>query len=233
VKLLYIKSTILSTNGFETEFTWLIIIFFIILVILFFRLIYRWYNVYNKSQKLTKPTEPEIKIKKIPSPKFKLMVGGTYLVLEHSEEEVGEGFRIFKDILREGTSGFVITRTIPNKIEKRYNLEKIPIIWLSRSKKKNTITPTNLGNIVDEIKEFITSNQNAIVMFDGLEYLIVHNDFDRVLKFLHSLRDEIAVQNARLIISLNPSTMTEDRVALLRKDLKLLSEHQHKKRNKN
>jgi hypothetical protein len=231
VKLLYGIPITLSNDGFETEFTWIIIIFFIIFVILFFRLIYRWYNVYNKSHKLTKPTDPEIKIKKIPSPKFKLMVGGTYLVLEHTDEEVGDGFRIFKDVLRDGTSGFVITRTLPNKIEKKYNLSEVPIIWLSRSKKKNTITPTNLGNIVDEIKEFITKNQNAIVMFDGLEYLIVHNDFDRVLKFLHSLRDEIAVQNARLIISLNPGTMTEDKVALLGKELKLLSEHQHKRKN--
>ncbi len=228
MKLLFGYSTAMLTNNFEAEFNWIIIIFFVILVILFFRLIYRWYNVYNKSQQLTKPMEPEVKIKKIPSPKYKLMVGGTYLVLEHSAKEVGDGFKIFKDILRTSAPGIVITRTIPDKIEKKYNLGNTPIIWLTRSKKKNTITPTNLGNIVDEVNEFITQNQNAIVMFDGLEYLIVHNDFDRVLKFLHSLKDEIAVQNARLIISLNPGTMTEDRVALLSKEFKLLSEHQDK-----
>jgi archaellum biogenesis ATPase FlaH len=62
-------------------------------------------------------------------------------------------------------------------------------------------------------------------MFDGLEYLIVHNDFDRVLKFLHSLRDEIAVQNSRLIISLNPKTLTGKKVALLSKDLRVLNGH--------
>lgn len=220
-----------STNGLSTEVTWIIIIFFIILILLFLKSIYGWYKLYNRNQQLAKPIEPEVTLKKIPSPKYKLMVGGTYLVLEQTEDETGQGFRIYKDILRNGSPSIVVTRTIPEKIKKKYNLENLPIIWLSRSKNKNAITPTNLGNIVDEIKEYISKNQNSIVMFDGLEYLIVQNDFDRVLKFLHSLRDEIAVQNARLIISLNPKTLTRKKVALLRKEFKVLSEHQKNQNN--
>lgn len=154
------------------------------------------------------------------------MVGGTYLVLESTEAETGQGFKIFKDILRSDTSGLLITRTYPEKVLKKYSLGKLPVIWLSRSKSKNSITPTNLGNIVEEIKEYSGKSENLIVMFDGLEYLTVHNDFDRVLKFLHSLEDEIAVHNSRLIISLNPKTLAEDKIALLSKQMKVLNLNQ-------
>jgi hypothetical protein len=227
VKQLLIYDNSGSTLNLSPELTLILIIFFIVLILLFIHLILRWYNVYNKNQQLTKPQEPEVTLKKIPSPKFKLMVGGTYLVLERTDDDAGSGFKIFKDILRTGASGLIVTRTLPGKVIKKYQLGDLPSIWLSRSKEKgkNTITPTNLGIIVDEIKEFTSHQDNTIIMFDGLEYLIVHNDFDRVLKFLHSLRDEIAVQNSRLIISLNPKTLTGKKVALLSKDLRVLNGH--------
>jgi hypothetical protein len=210
----------------QGEFNIIFIIFFIILAILFIHLIFRWYRIYSRKQPALSSKEPEIKLKKIPTPKFKLMVGGTYLVLERSESETGQGFKIFKDILRSDASGLLITRTYPEKVLKKYGLGKLPVIWLSRSKSKNSITPTNLGNIVEEIKEYFSKSKNLIVMFDGLEYLTVHNDFDRVLKFLHSLEDEIAVHNSRLIISLNPKTLAEDKIALLSKEMKVLNLNQ-------
>jgi hypothetical protein len=171
-----------------------------------------------------KPMSPEVTIKKIPSPKFKLMVGGTYLMLEQKPVEIGQSFRIFKDYQRTGASGLIITREVPNTIRKKYNIKGIPIIWLSRSNHKKAITPTNLGNIIEEVKEFTMGKNNSIIMFEGLEYLIIHNDFERVLKFLHSLRDEIAVNDARLIISLNPKTLSKNKIALIKKDVKVLND---------
>jgi two-component system cell cycle response regulator len=189
------------------------------------RIIYRWYSVYNKNQQLINPKEPEVKLKKIPSPKFKLMVGGTYLILGKNESELEEGFRIFRDIMRNGSPGLVVTRTMPRKVLNRYRLGELNTIWLSRSIDKNAIKPTNLGKLVDEIKEFTSRNSNTIVMFDGLEYLIVQNDFGRVLKFLQSLKDEITIQNARLIMTLNPNTLGKNKVELLKNELKVLNIH--------
>ncbi len=214
-----------DTNDYlQNEINIIIIIFFIILIILFVHLIFRWLRVYSRGQpSSSKPKQPEIKLKKIPTPKFKLMVGGTYLVFERTEKELGQGFKIFKDILRTGTPGLVITRTFPEKIQKKYTLSNTPVIWLSRSKNKHSIAPTNLGTIVEEIKDFAAVHKNSIIMFDGLEYLTVHNDFGRVLKFLHSLEDEIAVHESRLVISLNPTTLNDKKIALLSKEMKVLN----------
>jgi archaellum biogenesis ATPase FlaH len=157
------------------------------------------------------------------------MVGGTYLILEKTEKEIGQGFKTFKDIQRNDANGLIITRTFPDKILKKYNLGRLPVIWLSRSKNKNAISPTNLGALIEDIKEFTKKNENSIIMFDGLEYLTVHNEFDRVLKFLHSLEDEIAMERSRLIISLNPKTLSDKKVALLSKEMKILSIEQRDK----
>ena len=213
-----------DSGSFPQGFNIILIAFFVVLVILFTHLILRWLRVYlREKKKIAKPEVPDIKLKKIPTPKYKLMVGGTYLVFERTEEEKGEAFKIFKDILRTGSSGLVVSRTFPEKVLKRFDLGELPVIWLSRSKNENAIQPTNLGAMVEEIKEFTTKNTDAIVMFDGLEYLTVHNEFDRVLKLLHSLEDEIAVHEARLLISLNPSTLSNKQVALITKEMKVLN----------
>ena len=208
----------------------ILIFFFAILVILLIHLIIRWLRVYTRSRpKINVPQKPEIKLKKIPTPKFKLMIGGTYLVLERTEKEMGQGFKTFKDIQRNDASGLLITRTFPEKVLKKYNLGNLPVIWLSRSKNRYAISPTNLGALIEEIKEFTKKNDNSIIMFDGLEYLTVHNEFDRVLKFLHSLEDEVAVAKSRIIISLNPKTLSDKKVALLSKEMKILNIEQREK----
>lgn len=209
---------------FQSEMDIIIIVFLIILIILFAHLIIRWLRIYSQGKtKEPKPNEPEIKLKKIPTPKFKLMVGGAYLVLERTEQDEGQGLKIFRDSMRSGSPGLLITRTYPDKVLKKFKLGKIPVLWLSRSKNKNSISPTNLGAIVEELKEFANQNDESIIMFDGLEYLTVHNDFDRVLKFIHSLEDEIAMHKSRLIVSLNPTTLPNKKVAMISKEMRILN----------
>ncbi len=224
-ELLMIYQNSGTSGEMSNEFTWIIIIFFIFLILLVIHIIYRWYRIYSRKQQYNLPKEPEITLKKIPSPKFKLMVGGTYLFLEKTSADQGQGFKIFKNYLGAGSPGLVITRTLPNSIKTKYNIDNSPIIWLSRSKKGNTITPTNLGKIVDEIKEFTNKNRAAIIIFDGLEYLTVHNEFERVLKFIYSVRDVVAVHDARLIFTLNPKTLAKNNIALISKEIKVLNEH--------
>jgi len=213
----------LLQNNSSIDFWTIVYISIIILLVLFLHMIFRFYRLYKKKKNQNEPKEPEIKLKKIPTAKYKLMVGGTYIILEENSKNITLGFKVFKDVLRSGNPGLLITRMVPDKVKKKYGLKRLKIIWLSRSDSRNSITPTNLGTIVDEIKEYVLKQPDSIVFLDGLEYLIIQNDFDRVLKFLHSLRDEIAVTNARLIVSLNPKTFTEKKIALLTKELKVLS----------
>jgi hypothetical protein len=192
-----------------------------------------WYKILKKRDEIVPPDKI---ISKTLTPKYQLMYGSSYLIIEDgSGEGIKQGFKILRANIQKGASGIIITRTYPDKIMVRYKLENVPMLWLSRTegragkgtKKSNldlkVIEPTKLGMLLDEIKDYIHKMDDTIVMFDGLEYLIVHNDFSRVLKLLHGLEDEIALHRSRLIMAINPKALDDKDRVLLEKEFKILS----------
>ena len=194
------------------------IIVFACLAVLILYQIYRWYQVYLQSQQY-KPPEGQAKVLKKPVPRYQLMYGSSYLLLESSATE---SFKLFSSYISRGSKGLLITRVFPARIRKQYKLGSTPILWLSRTQEKKAINPTNLGALLDEVIDFVKSNSNTLVLLDGLEYLVIENDFERVLKFVNSLEDEIAVNNSRLLISLNPNVLDPEKKAMLEKTSKVL-----------
>ncbi|UCE38159.1 MAG: DUF835 domain-containing protein [Thermoplasmata archaeon] len=142
-----------------------------------------------------------------------------YLVME---ENPTISYGIFSDLIDEGHSGLCITRTFPQRVKASYYFEGVSILWLSRSRDKNSILPTNLGGVLNYVKDFMEENENPVILLDGLEYLMVHNDFQRVLKLVHGLNELVAIYDAKLLMPLNPLTMDVDKVALFKRDSKIL-----------
>jgi archaellum biogenesis ATPase FlaH len=149
------------------------------------------------------------------------MYGSSYLMLESKSSE---SYKLFSSYVSRDNKGILITRIFPSKVRKQYKLENTPVLWLSRSQTGKAINPTNLGVLLEEIREFITKNKKTLVLLDGLEYLIIENDFERVLKFVNSVEDEIALHNSRLLISVNPNVLDAEKKALLEKTSKVLFE---------
>ncbi len=208
----------------------LIIIFALCMFILFARMFWMWYKIFKKRQKNAPPDKI---VSKTLTPKYQLMYGSSYLIIEDgSGEGLQQGFKILRANLRQGANAIVVTRTYPDKIMIKYKLDKVPMLWLSRTEGRvgkrpgsdyKVIEPTKLGMLLDEIKDYIHTQDDSIVMFDGLEYLTVHNEFSRVLKFLHGLEDEIALHRARLIVAINPKALDDKDRVLLEKEFKILS----------
>jgi hypothetical protein len=192
-----------------------------------------WYKILKKRDKIS---PPDMIVSKTLTPKYQLMYGSSYLIIEDgSGDGVKQGFKILRANLQKGASAIIVTRTYPDKIKKRYKLENVPMLWLSRTEgrtgkdKKQSdldfkvIEPTKLGALLEEIKEFIHKMDDTIVIFDGLEYLTVHNEFSRVLKFLHGLEDEIALHRSRLIVAINPKALDDKNRVLIEKEFKILN----------
>jgi hypothetical protein len=142
-----------------------------------------------------------------------------YLIME---ENPTQSYQLFSNLIDKGIQGLCITRTFPAKVKTSYYFEGVSLLWLSRSRDESSILPTNLGGLLREVKDFIEENEKSVVLFDGLEYLTVHNDFQKVLKLVHGLNELTAINNAMLIIPLNPSTLDHEKVALLKRDLRIL-----------
>jgi PAS domain S-box-containing protein len=147
--------------------------------------------------------------------------GGESFLIENSQ--LDKSFDIFLDCVTHGIQGFSICRTHPKKIRRRYGLKKTPILWLSTSGAENSIDPKDLAKINHIINEFLKKVSNSVVLLEGIEYLIIQNDFDPVIKTIHSLNDYITISNSRLLIPVNPKTLSEKELSILEKEFSLLT----------
>ncbi|MEA3254723.1 MAG: DUF835 domain-containing protein [Candidatus Altiarchaeota archaeon] len=152
--------------------------------------------------------------------RYKLKKGHIYLKKEESPEG---GFELFVDLLMRGLHGLCITRTNPVMIREKYKLKKTPIVWLTEMQtSEELIISPQLERLLHMINDFIDKSNDSIILLDGLGYLIHHNNFERVLHFLHRLRDEVAVSNSRLIIPLSPLTLQERELKLLEREAEII-----------
>lgn len=160
------------------------------------------------------------KIEKESESKHFLEKGHSYLI---NEEKPIKSNEIFLDLVMHGAYGLYITRRNPEEIRKKYGLEKTPIIWLTREKTiNNSVDPRNIVELSHTIKEFIKKTDDGVVLLDGIEYLIIQNNFNEILKFIQSLEDAISLSNSRLIIPLDPSTIGQQELHLLKREMLLI-----------
>lgn len=149
---------------------------------------------------------------------FDLETATSYLLKEDSPNV---SYAIFKDYVTHGHEGICITRDFPAKVRKRFDLEKTPIIWLSTSDTENTIPPQNLSALFYQIENFLKKSENGIVLLSGLEYLISHNSYPSVLKFIQLLNEQIAIRDSILVVPLSPLTLEEKDRAMIERELTL------------
>jgi len=139
----------------------------------------------------------------------------TYLVEEDRPET---SYKLFIEQLNAGKKGFCITRNYPAKIKAKFRLGDVPLYWLSNVGKDNTIRPKDLEKLNLQLEQFL-SNNDVIILLDGLEYLITNNSFVMVMRLLQSLKDQIAIHQSILIIAVNPSTLESHQLNLLEKEI--------------
>jgi PAS domain S-box-containing protein len=142
--------------------------------------------------------------------KFKLEPGRLYLA---SEFEPTISVEAFLDLLRVGYPGLIISRTPEDELRKKIEGD-FKFLWLSESKEKNSIYPR-----AREIKNLIRGlPRKCVVLIDRLDYLINKNGFKRILSFVHFLREHAYLEDHIIILSIDPSTLSEKEIRLLEKE---------------
>ncbi len=153
-------------------------------------------------------------------PTYSLERARTYAILERDGQQ---GFEIFRDLVTHGAQGLCITRRSPKAVMQDFGLERTPILWLSRvAAEKNSVRPSPPEKVALAVEHFISVGQNTVVLLDGFEYLVAHNDFSSVLALLHDLNEIVALHDAILLIPIDPSTFQGREFALVRREATLL-----------
>ncbi|OPY31078.1 MAG: response regulator PleD [Methanomassiliicoccales archaeon PtaU1.Bin124] len=150
---------------------------------------------------------------------YDLRKGFAYLV---RETKPTKSFDIFVDQVTHNIQGLCVTRQHPSVIRKEWGLEKTPIIWLSNQLGKVYVNPTNIGILSDTIIRFVEKSGDSIVLIDGVEFLIVNNDFEKVLRMIHHITEAVMEYKSRLIISVDPRTLNTRELALLERNMEII-----------
>jgi hypothetical protein len=86
---------------------------------------------------------------------------------------------------------------------------------------KDTINPTNLAKMTEIVYQYLEaiskSGKHGIVVIDCLEYLVVYNSWESIMKFLTKLRDLILVSGGTLILVVEEGSIGRERYLQLRK----------------
>ena len=149
----------------------------------------------------------------VPLPELK--PASAYLV---KEQTTANTYRLFSNAIATGQKGFCVTRVYPEKIREQYGLPGVPIVWLSNVGKEDSVRPKDLEKLSLSLEQFITK-ESGVVVIDGLEYLITNNNFITVLRLVQALRDQVAINNAILLFSVNPATLDEHQLHLLEREV--------------
>jgi hypothetical protein len=65
--------------------------------------------------------------------------------------------------------------------------------------------------------------EDSIVLLEGIEYLIIQNDFEKVIKALNSLNDYVTISGSRLLVPVSPKTMSEKELSILEKEFRVFN----------
>ena len=149
-----------------------------------------------------------------------VLPSGSYLLFE--EEKADGMYETLLSQVSNGVEGLIITRTYPEDLREKYGLKRTPVIWLSSQPGQDRVDPTNLSILEHTIIEFLKVGHNTVVAIDGLEYLISNNGATKVLRMLYGLRDEILMNESRMIVTIDPAVLDERELAFFERDFKVI-----------
>jgi len=142
--------------------------------------------------------------------------GNVYLVEERRPVNT---YVLFDQAVSSGYAGMVVTRDFPKKLLEEQDLSSCKVVWLTNLVGEGRINPTAIGILMGQIRTFIETNPKSVAIIDGIEYLISLNTYDRMLQFMHQLRDVVVTHESILLVPLDPRTLTQREVALLERSM--------------
>ncbi|MHB8117751.1 MAG: sodium:solute symporter family transporter [Methanothrix sp.] len=135
-----------------------------------------------------------------------LIPGTTYII---AEEKPQKSLEIFSELVRHGMEGLCLSRYNPKTLNERYNVPADAVIWLTQKSEPGyrTVDPTNFPRLSSMISDFLGRANYPVILLEGMGYLITQSNYETVLRFVQSQRDEIALKNAVMLVHIDPLSL--------------------------
>ncbi|ALM76079.1 DUF835 domain-containing protein [Thermococcus barophilus] len=123
--------------------------------------------------------------------------------------------------------GIIILSNVPDEVLEnalvfsREKRDRPGWFWITKVNSSNSIYPTDLAKIVDisvrYMNEMKRLGKKPVIVIDNLEYLILENGFESVLKFLTTLRDHALLTSAFIFVEVDPDALSKKEMGLLKR----------------
>lgn len=148
--------------------------------------------------------------------------GACYLI-EDGTPDVA--YRLFTQLLPEYGSGFCISRRHPERLRPKFAGSDVRLGWLAEAPGDNHFSANAMALLAKTIQQYIQEHASSgLILLDGLEYVIIHNGFlPTLLAFVEHLNEFIMSTQAIVLIAFRPETLDPRELALLERNLRVLS----------
>jgi hypothetical protein len=77
---------------------------------------------------------------------------------------------------------------------------------------------SNFDHIVNTIEDFLTIENNKVVLFDGIEYIFMSDELIRFISILESMMAKMKEKNTCLLIPIDPNVLSDRELRLLERE---------------
>ncbi len=136
-------------------------------------------------------------------------------------------FELFSRLMkpREGAQprkGFVLSRLNPEQLRQKFDLGNAQVTWITTQSGEGCVDPSRPNMLAHAVMEFFQKNKNAMVLIDGIESVIVYNDFEKALRMLEQINDFVMQYHGYLIIPINPTAFEPREKAIIERNFEVI-----------
>ena len=133
-------------------------------------------------------------------------------------------YKLFENTLADNVPGLCVTRQFPDKVREAFEIKDTRILWLSHTPGKDHHNPTSIGTLATIISSFIERYDRCVVLIDGLEYLVINNGFQQVLRFAEHINEQVMQSRSTVLIPISPNAFSEKELALLERNVEVIQQ---------
>ena len=152
-------------------------------------------------------------------PGSELLPGMVTMIDSQSPEQI---FALGAHLGHIGHPLLVISRIPGNRLEDDFALPISLTKWLTEKGEGEQVCKATLEDIRREIEGFLFGAERAVIILDGLEFLVGLHGFDRTVELVRSLIDSITTQNHLLMIPADLDVFTSRQRAILLREVDVL-----------
>lgn len=150
-----------------------------------------------------------------------LQEGQSYVVKERHPDR---SLRVLRALLARAVPSLLITRESPERIRQEAGLAGARILELSHAPGEGRRDPTALVALTRTVERFVQEHHgHGVILLDGLASLALENGPREAILFVERVHEAVLQSRAIFLVSLAPGDLGDREVALLERNLRVLS----------